>query len=462
METENQRRSDARRRVGAAQWRVEACVRYQRRTHRANGARFAAAIAGGVLMASMATAGIEMKRVQFVVVTPDPSDLQPTRIYLASSRDRWRPDGRSLERVADGVYCGLFEFESNLTLEYKFTRAGTWETVEKSAEGGEIPNRVLHVEPELEKQIVVQVVESWADRGVGTIRIARNAPGGQRPAARQNTLTGDIRFHYLFHSPQLKNARTIAVYLPPGYDDHLDERYPVLYMHDGNNIFDARTAFAGVEWNADETAERLISAGAIRPLIIVGIYNTAARIDEYTPWPSPRGDGRGGRADDYLAFIVETLKPFIDETYRTLPGREDTGVAGSSLGGLVSLYAVFRHPRTFGRAGVISPSLRWANGRMLDYVRQAESPKPLRMWIDMGTAESGEPGAPESPEVAACRELTKALIAKSYRPEADFHLEIVENGRHNEADWALRFGNVLEYLYPPQPKPRRGRRPRRK
>ena len=396
----------------------------------------------------IASAAAEMKRVQFVVITPDLNAQQPERIFLACSRDGWRPNGRKLARVAEGVYSATFEFEASLILEYKFTRDGSWATVEKSPDGGEIPNRSIEVDAGLREQVVVHQVGSWADRGIGAGRgVMRNEPGGERPATRQSTLTGDIHYHYLVHSPQLKNARTIIVYLPPGYDDHPDERYPVLYMHDGNNTFDARTAFAGAEWNADETAERLIAAGEVRPLIIVGIYNNADRMDEYTPWPTPQRDNAGGRADEYLAFIVETLKPLIDDGYRTLVDREHTGIAGSSLGGLVSLYASFKHPETFGRAGVISPSLWWADERILKYIREAETPKPLRMWIDIGTAEYGETTTEERPEVVACRELIKVLSAKSYEAETDFHLEIVENGRHHEADWALRFDRVLKYLY---------------
>src|SRR5438067_3163560 len=155
---------------------------------------------------------------------------------------------------------------------------------------------------------------------------------------RRHTLTGNIHCHRQFPSRTLGNRRDILVYLPPGYRRFLRRHYPVLYLHDGQNLFDSATAFGGVEWGVDETAQRLILGGKIEPLIIIGIYNTGEqRIDEYTPTIDPRQQ-RGGKADLYGRFIVEELKPFIDHRYRTMAGPEFTGLGGSSLGGLVSFY----------------------------------------------------------------------------------------------------------------------------
>src|SRR5436189_1140532 len=153
-------------------------------------------------------------------------------------------------------------------------------------------------------------------------------------------LAEHITKHENFGSRHLTHARDVLVYTPPGYNEDVERRFPVLYMHDGQNLVDPEDAFGGVAWSADETAQALISAGAIEPMIIVGIYNTGDRLDEYTHVKATAGRmrGHGGRADDYGRMIIEELKPFIDTEYRTKPEREFTGLGGSSLGGLVSIY----------------------------------------------------------------------------------------------------------------------------
>ena len=179
-----------------------------------------------------------------------------------------------------------------------------------------------------------------------------------------HTLTGNFQHLTGFRSRFLKTPRDIIVYLPPGYDESREARYPVLYMHDGQNLFDAATAFLGNEWGLDETAERLIAAAEMQPLIIVGVYNTGnERVAEYTPIKDKRG--RGGRARAYGKLLVKELKPLIDSEFRTLPDTANTALGGSSLGGLVSLYFGLEHPEVFGKLMVMSPSVWWANGAIL-------------------------------------------------------------------------------------------------
>ena len=142
--------------------------------------------------------------------------------------------------------------------------------------------------------------------------------------------------------------RTVIVYLPPGYDPESATRYPVLYLHDGQNVFDRATSI-GDEWHVDEMAEALIRSGDIEPIIAVGIYNTGEhRINEYAPTPRP-DKGGGGKADDYGKMLIMDLKPFIDRTYKTLPGAANTAMAGSSLGGLVTMHLGLRFPTAFGK-----------------------------------------------------------------------------------------------------------------
>jgi predicted alpha/beta superfamily hydrolase len=221
-----------------------------------------------------------------------------------------------------------------------------------------------------------------------------------------------------------------------------------LYLHDGQNLFDAATSFIpGRDWRVDETAERLIKAGLIEPLIIVGIYNTGLdRVDEYTPTPDARLN-KGGHADLYGRMLVEELKPFVDSSYRTLQGRENTGLGGSSLGGLVSLYLGLKYSHIFGKLAIISPSAWW-DRRMIIHEVEALSAKPdMRIWLDIGTAE-GE-------AVKALPPLRDALVEKGWTLGDDLRYFEAANASHDELAWAERVEPVLRFLFPKTRKRRR-------
>lgn len=386
----------------------------------------------------------EDTNVRFVVITPDAGDAQPEQIYCSLSIDGWPEKGRVLERIAPNVYAGAGPVRAGTVIEYKFLREPSWETVEKGANNEEIPNRRLTIKTDVREQVVLHRVSRWSDRlRLANVSVEFNHPGEGGPLVLVSTLTGDIRVHHRFHSPQLMNERTIMVYLPPGYDDEPDARYPVLYMHDGNNLFDAKTSATGVEWCVDETAERLIAQGKMRKAIIVGIYNTPGRMREYSPFKD--AEYGGGFGDAYLNFIVDTVKPFVDKTYRTAPDRANTGLAGSSLGGLISAYGVFKRADVFGFGGVVSPALWWADGALFDFVRKAPNPTPLKLWIDIGT-EEGEAAGPLTrfnKAVRDCRKLVKMLETKGYGRPGDFQYLEVEGGRHHEFDWAARVDRML-------------------
>jgi predicted alpha/beta superfamily hydrolase len=264
-----------------------------------------------------------------------------------------------------------------------------------------------------------------------------------------HTLTGNFRLHQNFHSRHLPDDRDIIVYLPPGYDapgyeGDAGRRYPVLYLHDGQNMFDAATAFGGQEWRADETAEHLIREGEIEPVIMVGIYNTGEhRIDEYTPARDAHGQS-GGKARFYAAMIIEELKPFIDREYRTIDTREATGMGGSSLGGLVTLYVGMRHPEIFGKLAVLSPSVWWRNGVILRMIRDRPiaGPRP-KIWLDIGTAEGNQPAR----LVQDTRRLRDVLLRQGWKLDEDLaYFEDVE-AAHNEAAWSARLPRVLRFLF---------------
>jgi predicted alpha/beta superfamily hydrolase len=359
----------------------------------------------------------------------------------------WRPDGLALTETADGLWVGKIQVnvaqQTGRRIEFKLTR-GSWETVEKDRRGQEIPNRRFQpdFQPDLSgnppTQKISVLVEGWA--------AAKPSPSAGQPG-RESTVTGTLKLHPPLESARLGQPRRIAVWLPPGYQDS-DQRYPVLYLHDGQNLFDQKTAAFGVEWQVDETATRLIEQGKIEPLIIVGIWNTADRIAEYTPGVDPEFS-QGGRADDYLKFLVEELKPLVDRTYRTRPSRESTAIAGSSLGGLISLYACQKHPKIFAACAAISPSLGWNQESLLKELEvQPERLQPIRVWIDMGTSE-GRNAESQQANVARVERLGRALESAGSVRGRDFQWKIIPEGKHHEGDWAERFGEVLEFLYPP-------------
>ena len=258
---------------------------------------------------------------------------------------------------------------------------------------------------------------------------------------------GRLRRHTRFPSRYLSTPRDLVVYLPPGYDPAASTTYPVLYLQDGQNLFDPATAFAGQDWGADLAADRLIAAAAVQPLIMVGIYNAGIRrISEYTPTKDDRRR-KGGKGERYAKMMARELKPFIDQHYRTRRGPLDTGVGGSSLGGLVSLEAGLLYPRVFGRLAIVSPSVWWHNRSILDSVRAYHAEQRARIWIDSGTEEGDSPA-----QVTADLELLRAaLVEKGWREGVDLRCEVVRGAGHNEWAWGARFGDVLQYLFPLEP-----------
>jgi len=234
-----------------------------------------------------------------------------------------------------------------------------------------------------------------------------------------------------WRSNRLGNSREIAIYLPRGYE-RSGKRYPVLYMHDGQNLFGPEAMFGG--WRVAAAADRLIAAGQVEELIIVGVGNTAQRMSEYVPAAD------GGRAEDYAAFLVDELKPWVDRSLRTKPEAAETGVAGSSLGGLVSFYLGFSRPETFTRLGCISSSFFFNADAKLRLGRKR--PAGLKLWLDSGSA------GPSADGLEGTIWIRDQLLNLGYAQDGDMHHEIDLGARHNEAFWRRRIGRVLGYLFP--------------
>jgi len=252
-----------------------------------------------------------------------------------------------------------------------------------------------------------------------------------------------LRLHKAFKSTHLPDDRDVIVYLPPGYDEDAGRAYPVLYLHDGQNLFDGRTSFVKDRtWQVREHADAAVEAGEIEPVVIVGIYNTGdRRIAEYTHeynWQMG-----GGEADAYGELITLELMPWIASQYRVRQDRENTGLGGSSLGGLVSLYLGLRYPTVFGKLAVMSPSVWWNHKSILGYLNEHapqmwERPK---VWLDVGDREGQK-------AVRDVEHLARRLKANGWKAGETMHFEMVQGGTHDEASWATRVRAMLRFLYP--------------
>ncbi len=254
---------------------------------------------------------------------------------------------------------------------------------------------------------------------------------------------GIPRLHnFHFHSAILPDDRTISVYLPPQYESEASRHFPVFYLHDGQNLFDPSTSYIpGHTWRAGETADRLNAENRAQPLILVGIANTGLRrMAEYTPTRDYRMGGGEGRA--YGRLLIEELKPWIDHTFRTNPEPTQTGLGGSSLGGLITLYLGLRYPDVFTRLAVMSPSIWWDQRSILSFVAAAKPKPPLRIWLDIGTAEGPR-------HVRDTELLERRLMMQGWVPGQDLELMKARNAVHTEDAWADRFDQVLNYLFPP-------------
>lgn len=252
---------------------------------------------------------------------------------------------------------------------------------------------------------------------------------------------GQLQKHENFPSRFLRKKRDLIVYLPGIYQKRPELHFPVLYLEDGQNLFDPATSFIpGMYWRVGETADALIARGAIQPLIIVGIYNTGKqRINEYTPTRDRKLGG--GKADKYGRLLVEELKPFIESQYRALSGAANTGLGGSSLGGLLTIYLGLKYPQVFGKLAVLSPSVWWNRRAILDFAAGTPLPARPRIWLDVGTKE-------DTHTVANVTALRDTLLQRDWHNESDLHFEVIDGAQHNEASWAQRVGPFLQFLFP--------------
>lgn len=343
-----------------------------------------------------------------------PYHASGSTIYLAGSFNGWNPQDEQYAFKKDTA--GHYSIDLVLApgnYEYKLTRGG-WDKSECKAGGASSQNRILKVPGD---PLVTLTVEDWADRFPALPR---------RSTASSNVCVIDTAFLI----PQLKRTRRVWIYLPPSYCTTPGRKYPVLYMHDGQNIFDDATSYSG-EWGVDE----FLDTTALQQCIVVAIdHGGGKRLNEYNPYDSDRfGKGEG---DLYTQFLVKTLKPYIDRHYRTLRDKKNTFIAGSSMGGLISLYAVLKYPNVFGGAGVFSPAF-WITGhRILDEVRSRGKAVNARIYFYAGKQE-GETMVPD---------MLKVFDEMHTLSPSEMISVIRDEGRHNEASWKKEFPLFYEWI----------------
>jgi enterochelin esterase-like enzyme len=273
-----------------------------------------------------------------------------------------------------------------------------------------------------------------------------NEMAGIPEILRGETATGDLRIHE-FRSRIFRNTRFLRVWLPPGYDDVANQgrRYPIFYLNDGQNLFEAATAYAGVDWQVDDAADRLIREGIVPAMIIVGIDHAGKdRIREFMPHRSLHPVMLRVQGSRYPDFLAKEVMPFICRNYRVATGPENTGLGGSSLGALISLYTAIARPGLIGRLLLESPSL-WASNRQTVKESRAEKHWPERVFLATGTAEAGRQDRNQS-VVDDVRELA-GILRRAGLNERRLRLVIDEGASHNESAWAHRFPEALAFLF---------------
>jgi metallo-beta-lactamase class B len=363
-------------------------------------------------------------------VVPSPAVVAGLQLYVAGSFNEWNPaaPGFALRPQPDGSYQLTLPVTVQGPQEFKFTR-GSWQTGEADANFQPVANRQANFGSG-PRTLTLQVA-AWQDQ----------RPGG--PVAvppKPHTAAPNVRILAdSFRLPQLGGRpRRIWLYLPPDYATS-KRRYPVLYLHDGQNIFDEATAYAG-EWAVDKTLNQLKDSGQDPAgCVVVAIDNGGERrLDEYSPWRNERLK-KGGEGSQYVEFLVRTLKPYIDQHYRTRPDAAHTAIMGSSMGGLISLYAGVKYPRVFGRVGVFSPAFWFAKDSVLSFVRRRRpAPTSSRFYFLAGPAE----GPTMVPQMAEVRD---ALLARGLSP-AQIAFKAPADGQHAEWFWRREFGPAYQWL----------------
>ena len=353
-------------------------------------------------------------KIIFEVQTVDVADSE--FVFISGNDDLlggWDPGLVKLEKVNDSTWSRAFWFSEGRNLEFKFTK-GSWDYEALNKDGSIPTNNFLRVTNDTSLHFQVT---KWRNK---------------EPRIDHGQITGTVKYHLQFEGDGLK-PRDILVWLPPSYDKNTDKRYPVLYMQDGQNAFDPATSSFGYDWQADEVTDSLIKAGAINDIIIVAIYNTSDRGQEYM---------YTSLGYTYMEFLVNKLKPFIDREYQTLPDAENTAVAGSSLGGLITFMIAWNYSDVFSKAACFSSGLKIQDLNYVDtVVNYSGTKKEIKLYID-----NGGKGL-ESELQPGTDEMIVALQNKGYELGKDIIWYVDKNAFHSEIAWAERIWRPLIFFF---------------
>jgi predicted alpha/beta superfamily hydrolase len=361
----------------------------------------------------------EAENIKIIVNKVPSNHMFEDTVYVAGNFNGWNPEDENYRLTLNEDHSYSIIIEGTGLAEFKFTRGG-WAKVEKGSNCAEISNRSFTFGSDT---LYTAIIINWADKC---------STGSGSRTATANVSVMDASFYI----PQFDRTRRIWVYLPPDYETS-GAYYPVLYMHDGQNLFDAYYSFAG-EWQIDESLNRMISEG-VPASIVIGIDNGGSeRINEYTPWGNA-GYG-GGQGDRYVEFLVETLKPFIDKTFRTLPDRENTGIMGSSLGGLISYYAGLKYQEVFSKIGIFSPSF-WFSDSSYVMARNTEKRFDRQMYFLAG----GKEGVGNE-VIIDCQNMIDTLLSSGFSA-SEMKLVSKADGQHSEWFWRQEFPDCYRWFW---------------
>ena len=375
------------------------------------------------LLPILLTAGIVMttntqttRRITFEIKTREPLPIGE-QVFVTGNDPAigsWKPAGLPLSRIDDDSWTGSADLPTNEPIAFKVTR-GSWDTERLDADGKIAHDTVLEPGGDYTVELTAPY---WKDQ--------------KAPPTPQ--IVGNYKIHDAFHSEFLRYDRKVIVWLPPSYDKETDRSYPVLYMHDGQQVFDPQTSTHGHDWQVDEWCQKLIEEGTLQEIIVVAAYCTDDRFPEYDP---------AQIGDDYVSFMIDELKSFIDENYRTKSDRDHTAVAGASMGGTISFYLAWTRPDIYFGAACLSPAFRFSdNARDLEIAQETKTAPDLKLFLSCGQGDELEEEL-----IVGMREMAELLRERKFKDNKNLLVVEDPEAKHNEETWAKITDQWLTFLF---------------